>query len=109
MAADSIWRKGDLCVPPNGRVIGGFRPRSVCTIQFGKDYEKELPDGLRAALAILKPHREFIRELASTGAELSFFIGWFSDFNSRDVLDWMTLRDLADLHISLDFDVYGPD
>ena len=106
---DSIWKKGDLSIAPNGRVIGGVRPSSACSIQFGKDYENGLPGGLKAALAILKPHQEFICGLAATGVELSFFIGWFSDFNSRDVLDWATLRDLADLHISLDLDFYAPD
>lgn len=108
LQADRVWKKGDQRVAPNGRVIGGVWPSSFCSIQFGEDHEKNLPDGLRTALAILRPQKTFISGLAASGIELRFFVGWFSDFNSRDVLDWEILRDLAELHISLDLDFYGP-
>ena len=109
MTPKTIWRKGDPRVLRNGRFIGGVRTDSYCSMQFGADLEKSLPDGLRAALAQLKPHSDLFAYLASSGAEVRFFIGWFSDGNSRDVLGADILKDLGELGIALDLDFYGTD
>ena len=61
------------------------------------------------ALETLGPHKQYLRELRARGVTFSFFIGWFSDHNSRDVIGWEILRDMAELGLSLDLDVYGPD
>jgi len=45
--------------------------------------------------------------LASSGGTFNFFVGWFSDRNSGDRLEWNLLREMARLRISLDLDVYG--
>ncbi len=68
-----------------------------------------MPQGLRAALATLLPHKEFLNSLSDGGVKFSFFVGWFSEPNSRDVIGWEILRDMTDLRISLDIDFYGPD
>jgi hypothetical protein len=35
------------------------------------------------------------------------YIGWFTDFNSGEVLDWRLLQQCGDLGIDLALDVYG--
>lgn len=107
--ASHLWKKGDVRTAPNGRVLSGTYKDSNCGIQFGQDYEKDLPAGLKSALVMLLPHKEYFEELTASGAELKFFVGWFSDASSRDILGWETLRDMAVLKIALDLDFYGPD
>ena len=108
MPALRVWKKGDTRIARNGRLLGGLYNESYCSIQFERG-EVHLPSGLVAAIQILRPHKEYLHELFDSGATISFFVGWHSDFNSRDVLDWQILRDLADLKISLDLDFYGSD
>ena len=109
LSANRVWKKGDPRTAPNGRIIGGVYHDSRGSIEFVGGKKSDLPKGLRAAIAALKPHKAFLNELSETGTKFSFFVGWFSDLNSRDVIDWEILRDLAELRISLDLDVYGPD
>jgi hypothetical protein len=104
-----VGRKGDPRLAPDGRMTGRVYRHSSCTFQFGADFEHDLPKGVRSALAALLPYKSYLDEWSAKGAKLRFFVGWFSDFNSRDVLDWEILRDLAELRISLDLDFYGSD
>jgi len=109
LQAKVIARKGDPIVAPNGRVTGAIYRNSYCAIPFGSYNESDLPKGLRSALATLLPHKTFLGDWSRKDAKYSFFVGWFSDFNSGAVLDWEILRDLSELRISLDLDFYGPD
>jgi hypothetical protein len=107
LPAKRIWKAGDKRTTPTGRELEGVRRSSYCTIQF--EIADDLPKSLSSALDLLKQHKAFLINLSDAGVQLHFFVGWFSDANSRDVLEWPLLRDLADLRIGLDFDVYGPD
>jgi hypothetical protein len=107
LPAARCWKAGDLRVSPRGAATGGHFTYSSCGIEFAA--AESLPASLVAAVARLKPHKDFLLQLANKGVQFRFFIGWFSDFNSGERLEWSLLRDIADLQISLDFDVYGPD
>ena len=109
LPAKQTGKKGDPRIAPNGRVTGSVYRHSSCSIQFGADHERDLPRGLKSALATLLPHKTYLADWSEKGATLGLFIGWFSDFNSRDAIDWKILKDLAELQISLDIDFYGPD
>ena len=105
-AAQTIWRAGEPCTTRSGRNLGGVRKNSYCSIDFGSG--ENLPRSLQEALAKLAPHRALLDGLSASGAKFRFFVGWFSDGScSRDVLDWELLRDIADLKIALDLDLYG--
>ncbi len=75
------------------------------------------PAGARNACARIEKHHKCLhgsREIVqatrvSTGGALSFFVGWFSDGDAGERLAWPLLRELAELRISLELDVYGPD
>jgi hypothetical protein len=107
LPAKHLWRAGDVRVAPPGRVQGGNHKRSYCSIEF--EPGADLPESLAVAVARLKPHKEFLARLSADGVKFRFFVGWFSESNSGERHEWALLRDIADLRISLDFDVYGPD
>ena len=109
LQARRLWKKGDVRIAPNGRVQGGVYRNSYCGIPIGERHQKDLPSGLKSTLDFLKPHAEYLDELWQKGVKVQFFVGWYSDPNSRDILEWEILRDMAALHISLDLDFYGPD
>lgn len=58
------------------------------------------------AVASLQTHRSILNSLTSSGAKLSFLIGWFSVGDSGEIVESVTLRSLTDLGISLDINVY---
>lgn len=109
LPATRLWKKGSARSTPKGRPIEGVYPRSFCGIELVDHEQADLPAGVRAALDLLTPHKTFLSELADKGAQIRLFVGWFSESNSRDILDWELLRDLAALKVSLDLDFYGPD
>src|SRR5262249_42563363 len=107
LTANRLWKVGEARVAPNGRVQSGKNRYSFCSIEF--EPRASLPESLALAMKRLKPQKSFLTQLAENGVKFRFFIGWFSEFNSGDHLEWDLLRDIADLQISLDFDFYGPD
>ena len=108
LKAARLWRKGEARTTPKGGALNGTYKKSSWSAELGS-HQKDLPTGLKSALATLQPHQEYLAKLVADGAKLRFFVGWFSGFNSRDVLDWQLLQDIAALKISLDLDIYGPD
>jgi hypothetical protein len=110
VVADRLWKLGDTRKAPNGRVQGGNYKYSYCSIDMpAASADVELTALMSKLLGNLELHREFLNRLAADGVKFKFFVGWFSDFNSRDVFDWRLLGRMADLKISLDIDFYGPD
>ena len=109
LTAHRLWKKGDRRITPKGRDTGSIQKKSYCNIGFNDTPPAGLPEGIRAALDLLKPHKNYLIKLADGGVELQFFVGWYSERNSREILDWALLKEMAELRISLDLDVYGPD
>jgi hypothetical protein len=109
LVADKVARVGDMRIAPNGRVTGGRYRFSTCGFKFEPKDGESLPTHLAAVMAQLKPYRAAFERWSGAGVRFEFFVGWFSDFNSRDIFDWTLLADIAALRISLDIDFYGPD
>jgi hypothetical protein len=104
-----IWKKGDERETPKGTKTGGTRTDSYCSIAFGEVSRKPLPEQIEAALSLLKQHRELLLELSSTGGVLSFFVGWFCDEDTGASFDWKILDEMANLHSSLELNIYVPE
>jgi hypothetical protein len=102
-----IWKKGDERKTPKGRKLGGTRDSSYCSIALGETSRQPLRENCGCLVALQATSRA-LRELSSTGGEVSFFVGWFLDENTRDYFDWQILGEMADLRIGLDLDVYVP-
>ena len=55
----------------------------------------------------LSPHRDLLRAIADEGGEAELFVGWFiPSGNGGDAFGWPLLTRLADLRLTLGFDVY---
>ncbi|WP_090646610.1 hypothetical protein [Asticcacaulis taihuensis] len=68
LLAHKLWRKGDEHFNPKGE-WRGQRKKSACIIQFVEDHEKYLPQGIKAAITLLQPHRQYIHQLIDQGVE----------------------------------------
>jgi hypothetical protein len=102
LAALDCWKKGD---PRSGPVTLANHRSSRCSFQFAKGHDQALPNGLRVALAALRPHKDLIDELSKSGATFKFYISR-SGRVENEALDWTLLHDLADLKIDLQFGSY---
>jgi hypothetical protein len=107
MPSSVLWRVGEPCKTPKGKALDRIADTSYCSIRF--EMLDGLPQSLEAAVAALTPHKSYLDGLSDSGGSFRFFIGWFSEsWNTGERLNWTLLRDIADLRIALDFDVYGP-
>jgi hypothetical protein len=104
-----IWKVGGERRTPKGTKIGGIRTHSYCSVNFGATTRKSLVKRIEAALVRLRPHRPALKRFSSTGGTTSFFIGWFLDADTGEVLPPQMLQELGDLRISLELCVYMPD
>lgn len=104
-----LWKAGDERRTPKGTKIGGIRSESACAFDFGPATRRPLAKQIEAALLLLKPHRRMLRSLSSTGGRISLFVGWFCDEYTGESFSHNVLEKMADLRISLDLNIYGPD
>jgi hypothetical protein len=102
-----IWKAGEKRTTPDGKPLAGTYKDSYCTIRFEPIVTNSLPDQIRETVNIIRTHRDLFEQLAASGGAFNLFIGWFSEGNSGEHLDWKLLKDLADLRVSLDLDIYG--
>jgi hypothetical protein len=107
ITASILWKAGEPRRTPKGTPLEGVRNSCYCSISF--DALTDLPQSLEAALTTLKKHKDLLQSLSERGVEFAFFVGWFSQSNSGDVLHWQLLDELAKLRISLELDIYGPE
>jgi hypothetical protein len=90
----------------SGDILDGYYSESYCSFRLNKIESMTIPQRIAEFTANLANHRAMLEQITSTGGTLNFFIGWFSDGNSGEEFDWDLLQKLADLKISLHFDVY---
>jgi hypothetical protein len=104
------WKAGDRRRTPAGQVLEGLNDTTYwCSESIDGD-GFELVYTIGSNLESLESHRSFLTDFCSTGGELEYFIGWYTDGrNTGETFDSDLLRRLADLQIDLAFDVYGLD
>ena len=104
-----LWKVGDERRTPKGKMIGGLRTESYCSVHFGPTTREPLSKQMEAALTLLKPHRRMLRRLSSTGGSISFFVGWFCNRDTGESFDFQIFEEMANLRIALDLNIYVPD
>ena len=107
LAPDSGWSAGDARVSPKGRPLGGTHDRSYWSHELARPDQQSLAECLEAFTTRLEPHRQFLNDLRSSGGRCEFFIGWFADRGSGELLGHNLLGKLSALGVDLALDVYG--
>jgi hypothetical protein len=105
------WRAGDARATPNGTPLEGKYRDSYWTTDLveGGWPDKELALVLNELLDQLAPNKGFFHRMRTEGGTVEFFVGWFFEGQSGDVLDCDLLARMADLKIGLSLDVYQPE
>jgi hypothetical protein len=101
-----IWKKGDERQTPRGNKIGGIREASYCSIDFGLPSREPIAKQIEANLVLLKRHRATLRKLSSSGGTISFYVGWFCDETTGEILSNELLWAMTDLRIALELNIY---
>jgi hypothetical protein len=102
------YRAGDPRVTPKGSALTGTNKESFWYADLPVEDAPSIADGLRISNASLVPHKIFLNSFVDDGGTVEYFIGWFIDGNSGEVLDWSLLKECAELKVAVQFDVYGP-
>ena len=104
-----IWKAGDRRRTPKGDPLDGVYTQSYCTLTLDHLRNMQLAHAIAVFLVRARSIKPLLARLSESGAEFNLFVGWFTEGNSGARLRWELLRDLAELQISLDLDVYGDD
>lgn len=108
MTPHRMTRVGEKRTSPRGRELGGAYSINhwYCTIEHAE--AASLAATLEEHLGLLEPHADFLHSFTSSGGGIHYFIGWFTtDAAGGESFGWELLGRLAQLRISLWFDVYG--
>jgi hypothetical protein len=101
------WTAGRRRETPKGLPLTGVNRSTYCCFQLEHAEGVQLADFLDDCSDKLCRHKDFFKELRSTGGSLEYFIGWYSDRNSGQVFNLGLLCKLVALGIELSIDFYG--
>jgi hypothetical protein len=104
-----IWKLGEPRITPAGTPLQGNYDNSYWSYAYSTPDDEQSSAFIRSTALALQQHREFFHRLRTEGADIEFFIGWFSDRNFGETFSCDLLGILADLQIDLGFDVYPED
>lgn len=107
LTAKYCWTVGEQRRTPKGDFLEGSYPETYCTFILEKEAQTELADLIKSSNQMLRPHKNFLQSIYSSGGRLEYFIGWYSDGNSGEEFDADLLAEMADLKIGLTLDFYG--
>ncbi|RUS67844.1 hypothetical protein CUZ56_00324 [Saezia sanguinis] len=100
----------DLRVDNKGTLLGGVYEYSsfISRVCEKKDF-KQFEEAVKKLLNEFSEHKELFQNIRQEGGSSEFFIGWFTGFNSGFILDYSLLKQMGELGIDLNFDIYGED
>lgn len=99
---------GALRTTPKGQPLEGNYSESFWLKKFDVR-NSSLRQAIETALTLAESVPNATHQLTRGGGRVEFFIGWFVDGNTGDVLPFDLLKKVADFQIDLSFDVYnGP-
>jgi hypothetical protein len=102
------WKAGEQRTTPKRQPLEGINKDTYWCSEAVHGEGSELCASLASHLSMIETRRPFLIQFCSSGGTIEYFIGWFTNgLNTRETFGWELLRRLADLGISLSFDVYG--
>jgi hypothetical protein len=93
----------------SGQTVGAVETFTYWSAVLEHDASIQLVDLLDEATRGLEARSEFLESVNSTGGRVQYFIGWFIDRSSGELLPYSLLRRLGALKIDLALDIYGLD
>ena len=111
------WRVGAPRATPKGDPLIGTYDQSYWTsgsIRQGEwkpdAHEPDtLVNAIKELLRLFAEHKQFFKEIRSSGGSVEFFVGWFLGGDTGGVFKHDLLREMAGLGIDLSLDIYPPD
>ncbi len=91
---------------PKGQPLDGIYSESFWMKKFNVR-KSSLRQAIEKALTLAESVPSATLQLTRGGGRIEFFIGWFIDKNTGDVLPFDLLKKVGDLQIDLSFDVYN--
>jgi hypothetical protein len=104
---DVSWAEGDPRKTLKGTLLGGKREESYWSYKVTHGPDTGLAECLETFTRSIEPYDQYLKEIRSGGGRIEYFIGWFSGFNSGELLSHRLLSKLSALEIDLAFDIYG--
>lgn len=99
-----IWKKGDPRRTPKGKLLGGTRDESYCSIPLKVRRKSSLADALRESLQTVKGAKKHLRKIVASGGRVVIALGWFCKGDAGSNLPSDLLTELG--QSSIDLDVY---
>jgi hypothetical protein len=106
MIPHRVWRAGEQRMTPKGAPLEGPHKNSYCAVTLEHVPETSLSESIVALLESLRTHKHLLGQLKASGGSFNVFVGWFSEGNSGERFDASLLREMGELGISLDLDIY---
>lgn len=97
-------------ITPKGKELPGHNKQSFWLYRFAERSVGDigtLSELIQEMNQNLMPMQEFLNSLRDDGGRAEYFVGWFTDFNSGEVLGWSILEQCSRLKLDLSLDVYG--
>lgn len=107
MEAHYKWMAGTPRKTKKGTPLEGYYASTYCSFRFDTPENIGLADFLSQCNKTLGVHKDFFRQVRSTGGSLEYLIGWFSEGDSGELFRSELLSELANLQIDLALAVYG--
>jgi hypothetical protein len=107
LRAKYSWKAHTQKKTPKGQPLEGLYDASYCSFDLENSNGIELSDFIKLCNIKFSSYKSFFNQIYSTGGELEYFIGWYSDENSGEIFDLELLEQLVELKIKLSFDFYG--
>ncbi|MEW8556866.1 MAG: hypothetical protein AB2588_02715 [Candidatus Thiodiazotropha sp.] len=100
------WSAGDMRSTPTGRKLDGVYEETHCTFRLDHEGFGDISTFLSNQTSTVKSKKQFFKKVIASGGNIEYFIGWDLHGNTGDTFSHELLRELADLGISLSFDLY---
>ncbi len=107
MPPDISWKAGSRRISPKGKPLEGVYEKTYWSCALEHPAGLGLADFLANFTAGLATHKPFFKWIRTGGGRSEYFVGWFSNGNSGEMLSFDLLGKLSDLCIDLSLDVYA--
>lgn len=108
MTPKTSWIAGAQRRSPSGKALG-VADHSYCGFALETSPDLCLADALALHIDRLLEHKDFLKEITTTGGTVELYVGWFIEHHAGDVFEASLMERMSAMGIDLAIEVYGPD